>query len=124
MLATDMQAGLGRSFSMLLHPGAELTLLAPSDAAFQLLGFNSTVLPPVSVAMHLSETWVLQHPVNTAAAASVEIVETSLLGQNVTFSPGVNETTVATNCTSSVIVQADIPACRSWVHKLGSVLGL
>ena len=119
----DMQAGLGQNFSMLIHPGAELTLLAPSEAAFELLGYNSSVLPAANVTMQLSETWVLQQAINTSSVATANVVAPSLLGNNVTLCEGVNGTEVVVNGNSSRILQADIPACKSWVHVTESVLG-
>ena len=120
----DMQAGLGQNFSMLIHPGAELTLLAPSEAAFELLGFNSSVLPAANITMQLSETWVLQQAINTSSAATAKVVVPSLLGHsNVTLCGGANGTEAVVNGNSSRILQPDIPACKSWVHVIESVLG-
>lgn len=110
---------------MLINPGAELTLLAPTEAAFQLLGFNFSMLPAANVSMQLAQTWVLKQPVSTSASATAEFVAPSLLGHNVTFGAGVNganQTEVVFNGTASRVIQADIPACRSWVHLIDSVL--
>lgn len=109
---------------MLVHPGSELTLLSPSEAAFKLLGFNSSVLPAANVSIQLSETWVLQQAISTSSAATVNVTAPSLLGHNVTLFGGVNSTEAVVNGTSSRILQPDIPACKSWVHVIETVLGL
>lgn len=119
-----MQVGLGTNFSMLIHPGAELTLLAPSEAAFQRLGFNSSVLPVAEMATQMSKTWVLQRPVNVALSTDSDMLALSLLGHNVTFRAAATGTEVIAKGAVASIAQANLPACKSWVHILDGVLGL
>jgi hypothetical protein len=121
--APDMQDGLGANFSMLYDPGSEITLLAPSEAAFQKQGFNDSALPDANVTIELSEIWVLSRPISAAPDGSKKFMVPSIRGHNVTFSGSLNETDVAANGTTARIIQA-IPACKSWVHLIDSILGL
>jgi uncharacterized surface protein with fasciclin (FAS1) repeats len=124
--------GLERNFSMLITPRAELTLLAPTEAAFFQHGFNESNLPAANVSAILAKTWILDRPVSLNSTGPLSINSTrpgnvtamSLLGDTVTFTTTANGTLVGVNGTMGTITTADIPACASWVHVVDAVLPL